>query len=54
MPTGCRSVYLRRCQTTFPICATCEARPAGDLEGRAKDLRSYEFRHLVAATTVFL
>jgi hypothetical protein len=39
------------CQTNFPIRTIYEAQPARDFKGRAKDLRSYEFRHLDAANS---
>lgn len=53
MPTGCRSVYLRwsvlipsslQIAAALPPVLSCHE-PAGDLERRAEDLGTYEFRH---------
>lgn len=52
MPTGWRSEYLEHCQSAVrPRRTGGRARlrlagvPRGDLEGRAEDLGTHEFRH---------
>lgn len=49
MPTGWRSVYLLYHQLPCPpylVGGRAVSAPAGDLKGRAKDLRTHEFGHL--------
>ncbi len=47
IPTGCRSVYLTASQLgVVALVPGSIFIPARDLESRAKDLGSHEFRHL--------
>jgi len=49
IPTGCRSVYLAAISifvAVTPDSPLAGCLPARDLEGRAEDLSSHEFRHL--------